>query len=291
MPSRKSRIFKVLTVCFFLLFSSLSSLGIEVRDSGGERVFLEKPPLRIISLAPSFTKAIFLLGEGRRLVGVTRYCVEPPEAKKLPKVGSVVEFNLEEVIKLSPDLVLATPLTPPMLLKRLEEIGIKTMVLKTPETFQELCDQFLTLSKILGVYERGEEIVKSAKKRIEEITKSPKKRSPRVFIQVGINPIWTAGEKTLIGEALKLAGGENIFKGRGGPVSEEWVLKENPEVILIMDMGLKGNEMINFWKRFKEMEAVKHNRIHILNSNLYCSPTPLSFVEGVKIMWSLLQKE
>ncbi len=286
----KSKIFKIFFICFLLLSSS-ASLGIEIRDSRGERIFLEKPPKSIISLAPSFTKAIFLLGEGKRLVGVTRYCVEPPEARRLPKVGSVVEFNIEKVIKLSPELVLATPLTSSLLLKRLEEIGIKVIVFKTPETFQELCDQFLILSEILGAYDKGQKIAKYAKKKIEEIAKRPKKQKTRVFIQVGINPIWAAGEKTFIGEALKIAGGENIFKGRGGPVSEEWILKENPEVIFIMDMGLKGKEMINIWKRFKEMEAVKKNRIYVLNSNLYCSPTPISFVEGVENLWLLLHKE
>lgn len=286
----KSKLFKVFLLIFFLLFSS-TSLGIEIRDSRGERIFLKKPPKSIISLAPSFTKAIFLLGEGRRLVGVTRYCVEPPEARRLPKVGSVTEFNIEKVIKLSPELVFATPLTSPLLLKKLEEIGVKVIVFKTPETFQELCDQFLTISEILGAYEKGQKIVEYARKKIEEIAKRPKKREIRVFIQVGINPIWAAGEKTFIGEALKIAGGENIFKGRGGPVSEEWVLKENPEVIFIMDMGLKGKEITNIWKRFKEMEAVKKNRIYVLNSNLYCSPTPISFVEGVENLWLLLQKE
>jgi len=286
----KSKILTILLLCFLFLTIKVA-FGIEIQDWRGERVLLEKSPIRIISLAPSFTKAIFLLGEGRRLVGVTRYCVEPPEARRLPKVGSVVEFNIEEVIKLSPELVLATPLTSPLLLKRLEEIGIKVIVFKTPETFRELCDQFLTLSEILRTHEKGQKIVKYARNKIEEIAKRQKKHRTRVFIQVGINPIWAAGEKTFIGEALKIAGGENIFKGRGGPVSEEWVLKKNPEVILIMDMGLKGKEMINIWKRFKKIEAVKKNKIYILNSNLYCSPTPISFVEGVENLWLLLQKE
>lgn len=265
--------------------------GGTIRDDFGRQVTFEVPPRRVVSLAPSLTKAMVLLGLGDRLVGVSTYC-NLPQVSSLPRVGSVTDFNLEAVLQLKPDLVMATPLIPSVQVERLEEFGVKTVIFRAPEDFEELCQQFLRLSRIFEKEAEAERILAEARGRLEEIERRLSgKARPTVVLQIGANPLWVAGRESFLGQAVELAGGRNPIEGEGGPISRELVVKLNPDVILIVDMGIVGEREVENWKALPVIRAVREGRIYVVKSDLYCSPTPLSFVQGVEELWRLLHGE
>lgn len=278
---------KILAFLFSVTAISLSQ-AIIIKDDQGRIVTFENPPQKVISLAPSFTKALFLLGVGDRIVGVTIYCKDHVKVQSLPKVGTVMSFDIEKVLSLKPDLIVATPLANRVQLDKLEALGIKVLVFKSPDSFRELCEQFVKLGTLFSLDQKALYIVKLAQKELEAIKKGAK-RSPRVFVQLGTDPIWAAGKDSFIGEAVSLAGGLVPIPGRGGPVEREEVLKINPDVILIVNMGIVGERERRRWKAFTSLKAVRENRIFLIDPDLYCSPTPLSFVQGVKELYRLLQ--
>ncbi len=247
-------------------------------------------PQHIISLAPSITEQLCLLGLQDHLIGVTTYCDRPPEMKDKEKVGSVVEVNIEKIFRLKPDLVLASSLTNPKAIEKLKGLGIRVTHFPTPKSYDQLCEQFLELGRMTGREKVAEKIVREAKERVERIRKSveglPK---PKVFVQLGAKPLFTATGEYFVNDFIEYAGGINISQDQSiGLYSREEVIKQNPDVIIIVTMGIVGEEEKAVWQRYRTLKASQNNRIHIVDSNRICSPTPVSFVETLEEILSLL---
>jgi iron complex transport system substrate-binding protein len=242
-------------------------------------------PMRIISLSPPLTEELYLLGVEARLVGVTTYCKRPKEAEKKEQIASCINANLERIIALAPDLVLASSLSNANQMQALKDLGINVVSFTRPKNFVFLCAQFLELAKLVGKKEEGEKIVSQAKKRVRAIAKKANinkrmRSKPTVFVQVGANPLFTVTKDSFVNEFIELAGGLNIAReAKTGLYSLEEVLQKDPDVIIIVTMGIVGEEEKKNWESYKNLKAVKNKRIYIVDSDKVCSPTPLSFTE------------
>ncbi|RKY67401.1 MAG: ABC transporter substrate-binding protein [Candidatus Latescibacterota bacterium] len=250
-------------------------------------------PERIISLGPALTESLFLLGAGDRVVGVTVYCKRPPEARKKEKVGTVMEVDVEKIVGLKPDLVLATSLTDPKDVEKLKDLGINVITFPNPKSFSQICEQFLKLGRLVGREREAQDIVRKARAQVDSIAKIveglPK---PKVFVQVGAKPLFTITKGSFIDDFIKLAGGKNIAEdAKTGLYSREKVLQANPDVIIITTMGIVGEEEKRTWHKYKTLNAVKNNRIYVVDSYALCSPTPLTFAETLKELAELLHPE
>ncbi|MCM8787480.1 MAG: ABC transporter substrate-binding protein [Candidatus Omnitrophica bacterium] len=248
-----------------------------------------KPLERIISLGPSITEELYLLGAGDRIVGVTTYCKRPPQVIKKEKVGTVIEVNVEKIFSLKPDLVIATSLTKQKDVEKLKKLGIKVIVFPAAKNFAQLCEQFLELGKIIGKEKEAKEIIEAANKAINYISEKIKNLDrPKVLVQIGSRPLWVATKDSFIGDLIEFAGGKNIKTTKEGLFSKEQVVIENPDVIIITTMGITGEKEKENWQRYKTINAVKNNRIYIIDSYKLCSPTPVSFVETLEELVNIL---
>ncbi|MCM8818291.1 MAG: helical backbone metal receptor [Candidatus Omnitrophica bacterium] len=245
-------------------------------------LYSENFPKRIVSLSPAITEDIFILSQGDKIVGNTIYCTRPEKAKYIEKVGSVIDVNIEKIYSLKPDIVFATNLTNPKDVKKLKELGINVVVFSYPENFKKLCDDFIEIGRLIGKEKKAREIVERVKKELEEIKRQAQKRErPKVLVQVGAHPLWVAGKESFINDIIEFAGGINVIE-KGGIYSYEQIIKLNPDVIIITLMGIDGEEEKKNWKKYNMINAVKNDRILIMDSDKICSPTPLTFVEVVK---------
>jgi len=245
-------------------------------------------PQRIISLGPSITEELYLLGVGDRLVGCTTYC-KRPEAKTKENVGTVIDVDLEKVVALRPDVVFATSLTDPRAVKRMRNLRIKVVVFPTPRDFKGICNQFLELARLMGKEERAREIIRRVKERVRHIKEGIRGlKQPRVFVEIGARPLFTATHGSFINQLVALAGGVNIAQDAGtGIYSREEVVRRDPDVIIIVTMGITAEEK-GVWQKFEGMRAVKNGRIYVMDSYKLCSPTPVTFVEALEEMARIL---
>ena len=133
-------------------------------------------PQRIVSLGPINTENVFLLGAGDRLVADTSYCVHPAAARDKVKIGSVMQLNIEQILSLHPDLILATGLTTPQQVAQLAASGVRVVHFRQPSDFAEICDQFLELGRLLGLENRAQEIIAEAHATIATETQSAKEQ-------------------------------------------------------------------------------------------------------------------
>ena len=247
-------------------------------------------PRRIISLSPSLTEELYLLKVEDRLIANTIYCKHPPDAEKKEKVCSGVKANLEKIIYLRPDLVLAKSYNNQKQIEKLRSMGIRVEVFPAVKVFSEICEEFIDIGKIVSKEKEAKEIVRELKDKVSSIQESVKGLpKPKVLVQIGAKPLWIATKNSFINDFIELAGGVNIGpSGDNGLYSREKVLEQNPDVIIIVTMGIVGEQQKESWQKYKTLNAAKNNRIHIIDSYKVCSPTPISFVEVLEEITELI---
>ena len=241
-------------------------------------------PQRIVSLVPNITEELYLLGVQDRIVGVTIYCQRPPEAQNKERVGDVVEVNVEKILSLQPDLVIASPLADQRQIQKLRDLDMRVEIFQPPEDFEGLCNGFLELALLVGGEQKSREIVTQASRDIDYIKGKVKGLPrPRVFIQIGEKPLVAAGGDSFIDDIVAFAGGVNIaHEVKTSVYSREEVVKRNPDIILIAKMGIAGESEKAQWATYTTIKAVQTDRIYTVDPYRFCSPTPLSFVESVR---------
>ncbi len=253
-------------------------------------------PQRVVSLSPIITETIYLAGAQESLIADTSYCNTPDAARYKEKIGSVTQMNVEKIISLQPDLVIAGTLSREKQLNILEKYAIPILRIKNPKTFEQMCDMTLLIGKKLGKKSNADRIVQKAGQAAEHIlamTRGLKK--PDVFIQIGLKPLHSANKDMFINEYIRYAGGINIAENESsGIFSREKVLARNPDIILIATMGSSrkaGRIEKQKWMRFKTMNAVKNKRIYVLDPEIICSPTPLTFIKGLNDILPMIHPE
>ncbi len=280
-----------LSIFFFL--ASLFTLHVQqpnarmVTDELGRKMTVPDDLKRVVSLAPSITEIIFALGKEDLLKGVSRFSDFPAAAEKLPSVGSYVHLDLEKIVALKPDLCIGIKDGNPIaVVRKLEHLGIPVYAVD-PRDLNAVLDTVIQLGHLLGADQKAQAIVSDMRTRIERVKSlvaaSPDK--PRVFFQIGVSPIVSAGTQTYIHELILMAGGKNLAEG---PVpyprySREQVLGLSPDVMIITSMarGTSFDRVKKQWSKWPFMPAVRDNRILLLDSNLCDRPTP-RLIDGLE---------
>ena len=256
---------------------------IEITDQLGRAVALDKIPQRIISLAPSNTEILFALGLAERVVAVTDYCNYPPEAEAKPSIGGFSTPNIEEIIALSPDLILATSQHEDRIIPQLEGKGLTVLALN-PKTIDETLEAITLTGKACGVAGNAAELIGSMRQRIKTVTDitadlAPEQR-PRVLYTIWHEPWITAGSETLQNELILKAGGTNICQSLTDypTIGLEAIIKDNPEVIIANTGHGTGEDLtLQFIKaetRLKDIDARRNNRVYGIDADLSSRPGP-----------------
>lgn len=278
------------------VFGVTPSLARTVTDQLGRTVAVPDEPRRIVSLAPNITEIIFALGQEHRLMGATRYSDFPPEAKKLPKVGSYVHLDLEKIVALKPDLCIAIKDGNPIAVaKRLESLKIPVYAVN-PRNLETIMQTVLEIGGLINAEKKADLLVKDMDIRIQKIKSlvANVAHRPRVFFQIGVSPIVSVGTHTFIHGLIVLAGGTNLAQG---PISyprfsREQVLALSPEVIIITSMARAAvfEQVKAEWNKWPDLPAVRNQRIFLEDSNFFDRPTP-RLVDGLELLVRLIHPE
>lgn len=240
-------------------------------------------PKRIISLAPSLTKNLYLLDAEDLLVGCTSYCALQAETDA-EIVASAIQVNYEKAVMLKPDLLITTSLTKPKTIETFKKLGVEVLEFPSPKSFDQICEQFILLGEKVGKKELAEQLISEAKSRMEIIKQKVPKEGPRqkIFMQIGANPLFAVVPNTFMNDFIRFSGTENIADDlKVGSINRETVLIRNPDIIIVVLMGSLGAEEKDHWEKFEALSAVKKDQVFIVNADKTCSPTPISFVEAL----------
>jgi iron complex transport system substrate-binding protein len=240
---------------------------------------LASSPRRIVSLAPSTTEILFALGLGDRIVGVTSFCDYPEEAKKKPKIGGMSNPSLEAVITMKPDLVvMTTDGNPKEFEARLRSLKIRTYVF-TARRISELPQGIREMGKALQVKEKADKLAREIEVAIKRLgvrsqESEVRRRDKKVLFIVWPEPLIVAGPGTVMDDAVRLLGYENIAgsaKAAYPKYSIEEVIREAPDFLFIgkgsgMDMRTVSQGIL---KKLTSVPAVKNGAVFYVSDNLY----------------------
>lgn len=244
---------------------------------------------RIVSLVPWVTKSLIVMGEEHRLVGCTSYC-PVQEVDKVEIVANAMNVNIEKILTLKPDVIFASSLNKPETIEKLRKLGLKVILQPYPLSFEEICKYFIQIGDVVGQSAKAKLIIEQQRARLIKIkSRVPVGKSPNVFIQIGAKPLFCAVQGTFMDDFIRFSGGKNSAAGlKMGSVTREYVLKQNPDVIFIVTMGIVAKEEKETWQGFKSLSASKTKRIYILDADKTCSPTPILFVDALEEMIDLM---
>lgn len=254
-------------------------------DALGKDITIKKAPERIISLVPSNTEILFGLGLNDQIIGVSDNDTYPEEALTKEKVGGM-EFNLEQLIALEPDLVLAHESGMYSFneeaIAQLEAVGIPVFVVKDAKTFEETYTTIEQIGRLTNKVQEANDIIASMKEDIEEIeVKVADLEEKSVFIVVGTDPdLYAAGQDTFINEMLEVLNVENAVPELGWPMySAEQFVSSNPDVILATYEN--DIEELTTNDAYAEMTAVKNSNVKLVDADTTSRQGP-RLVEGIE---------
>lgn len=225
-------------------------------------------PKTIISVAPNITEMLYEMGAGDKLIARTDYCDYPEQCLELESIGSIYTPDIEKMISLQPDLVLASTHFTEDTETKLTSAGIPVQVLYEETSFEGVYDMIETLGDLVNCETEAERMVKDMKETIETVTdKVAGLEKPTVYyvVSFGEGGEYTATGETFIHEMITLAGGDNIAKdGTGWSYSLEALLEADPSIILI-DEDSKDSFMAS--EAHQNLTAVKEGKVYGIDGN------------------------
>ena len=255
-----------------LLFTSSSiAQPISVIDDDRRTVTLTQPAQRIISLAPSLTELLYAAGAGAQVIGVSEYSDFPPEASRLPVIGRYDLLNMEAIVALAPDLIVAWRSgNPRSAVQSLIELGLNVYVTE-PTTIASIADHIERFATLAGTLPSGMAAAKDFREQLTRLSDTYQGRtSVSVFYQVWNEPLISVGGNELINDIIRLCGGSNIFDdlGLAPKVSEEAVLLRNPQVIIASGMDAARPAWLDDWLRWPQLRAVANDDLYFVPPDL-----------------------
>lgn len=271
-----------------------------VDDSG--RVFeAARPPQRIVSLAPSLTELVYAVGAGPRLVGVDQSSNFPPAAQVITRIGDYARIDIERLVALKPDLVLAWRHgNPSRELAQLEALGLPLFHLE-PRRLDDVPRALERLGALLGREAQGREAARALRAELDRLRAQYAARSRvDVFYQVWREPLLTLNHDHLVSDVIALCGGRNLFASLPQLVPQlsiESVVAARPEAILATRLQQEDGEGARrephdpdfaAWRRFGSLPAVSRRWMFTLPGDTISRQGP-RIAQGARAVCEALQ--
>lgn len=278
--ARHTRDYVVAALCGLLVFVQVAPIAqaaaVEVQDDRGHTLRLAVPATRIISIAPHLAEIAFAAGAGARLVAASEYSDYPPEAKRLPRVGDGARVDIERILTLKPDLVLAWKSgNQAGDIARLEKLGIAVWV-SEPSRLADIARLLRDTARLAGTAESGARAAEAFERVLRELREQRVLRelrggqatppAPRVFYEIWHRPLLTVSGRHLINDVIALCGGRNVFARLPAltpAVSEEAVLAAAPDIVIGGDSASGARAFEARWERHSLLSLRRLPRRHV----------------------------
>ena len=257
------------------------------KDSYQREVVLQNEPLRVVSFSQAVTEAIFLLEE--KLVGISQFCDYPPETQNIPKVGDLININVENVLKQRPDLVIVGSIVSDKTVKQFEKANIPVYCLKEEQRIDDLPRLIQTVGKLLNCTEAADGLAKNYHQKINQYKLNAPKSQKSVYYVVGFGATgdYTVPGNTFIHDIITLAGGRNIgAELTTWSVSREYLFQQDPDCIFIRE---EDYDAFCHTAPYNQLRAVKEGHAYPLPSSSIDNLCPRNF-QVIDVMAERLQE-
>ena len=249
-----------------------ANAAITVLDDDGKQVTLQKPALRVIAMAPHATELVYAAGGGEKIIAAVDYSDYPEAAKRLPRIGSNRQIDMERVAALRPDLIIVWMHgNSERQIEQIRALGIP-MFHSEPKKLDEIPGSLHRIGKLMGTEKVADAAAADLRKQLAALAARYAGRPPvRMFYQVWDKPLYTLNGSHIVSDAIRLCGGANIYaamKVTAPVVSVESVLGEDPEAIFSGGGRSKEDGGVAMWKPYPGLTAVRRDNLFRLDSDL-----------------------
>ena len=275
--------------CLFIslwVTNNITYAEVSVVDDTGSKITLESPAKKIISLSPGLTELIFSAGGGDYLKGVVSYSNFPEAANKVPQIGSYNSVDIEKIVALNPDLIVAWKSgNPPLQISKLKKLGLNVYTNETRD-FEGIPSTLLRLGILMNTTITANNAATKFNRRLEELSRRYPKDGLKksVFIQIWNQPMMSINGQHLISKIVEQCNGLNIFHDTSQltlSLDVETIIQKDPDVIFVTRQGDLGNSWLSRWKKWDFMKAVKNNRLYTVNPDFVVRHTP-RILDGIE---------
>lgn len=276
----------LLILCLILVPQAVQG-QILVKDDLGRSVSLAQPAKRIVSLAPSITELLYAAGAGNRIVGAVDYSDYPKDALKIPRVGGAGALDVERIVSLKPDLVVAWKSgNPSGQIDKLKSLGLPVFYAE-PRHLQDIAVDIERLGVLSGSQREALRAAQAFSSSVATLRRRySKKKAVSVFYEVWPSPLMTVSDRHIISEVLHLCGATNVF-GKltmlTPTVSTESVIVADPRVIV----SSGPEKWLGAWKKW-DMSATRQGHLFHIPADLISRPSP-RIIEGAKLLCSQIE--
>jgi iron complex transport system substrate-binding protein len=250
--------------------ATTAQAAVTVRDDDGNVITLQKPAMRIIAMAPHVTELLYAAGGGDKIVGAVTYSDFPEAAKSLPRIGTNRQIDMERVIAMKPDLIVAWMHgSSERQIETLRQLGVPIFH-SEPQKLDGIAETLIKLGQLMGTESVAQPAAADIRQQFAALAKKYSNRPPvTMFYQVWDKPLYTLNGASIVSDAIRLCGGVNIFsdlKVTAPIVSIEAVLQSDPEAIF--GTAEKDYGGVTLWKQYATMKAVRNDNLFTLNGEL-----------------------
>ncbi len=285
--ARSARLGAVL-LAWLLLYGSAWS-EIHVIDDAGQEITLQRPAQRIVSLAPHITELLFAVGAGATVVGTSEYSDYPDAARAIPRVGGGGGLDLEAILALQPDLVIAWKSgNPAGQTRHLQQLGLPVFF-SEPRRMEDIATSLKRFGQLTGRQAEARIQARAFTDRLQALRRRYSGGDVvTVFYETWEHPLMTVNGRHIISDVIRLCGGRNVFAdlpALAPQIDREAVLAANPDVIVAGDAS---GEQLAAWHRWPELAAVRHQHLYSIPRELLVRDTP-RLLEGAGQLCRLLE--
>lgn len=236
--------------------------GIALTQANGDPLILPAPAKSIITLAPNLAELVFAAGAGDRLVAVGAYSDFPPAVKAIPQIGDAFRIDLERILSLRPDLVIAWPSgNPQAALQKLSALGLTVWQLEITKP-EEIADVIDAIAMAAGTEIAGHARAEDLRQRLTRLIANNAGKVPvDYFYQIASEPLYTVSGAHIISRSMEVCGGRNIFADLptlAPQISRESVIQANPRVMVAAEVPGQP-AALGAWLQWPSLDAVKQN--------------------------------
>lgn len=291
--TRSRSLLSPLLLLISVSITGMAAAQIRVLDDSGEEVVLDSAAQRIISLAPSITELLYAVGAGEKLVGVVEYSDYPEAAKALPVIGRHDMLDMERILALQPELIIAWQSgNPRAAVLRLQSLGFSVYNAE-PKSLASIPDTMERLATLAGTQDIGLPAAADFRSKLADLSSQYSARSRvSAFYQVWESPIIAVGGNELTNDIISLCGGQNIFADLqllAPKVEKEAVLLKNPEVIFASGIAEERPPWLDGWRDWKSISAVSSGHLYSIPPTLVLRHGPRA-LQGAKMLCEYLDR-
>ena len=266
---------------------------LKIKDSSDREVTIESEPGSIVSLAPNITETLYAINRGAKLVSRTDFDNYPQPVERIQSIGTPSEPNIDKIIEMKPNLVLASNFLKEEALEKLEKAGIKVAVFDGEDGFSETYEMIKNVGIAINAQQEAKTLITDMQKKVEEVTTKVKEQPEKSVYYVsnlGEGAEFNSANEAFLDQIISMAGGKNVVdKADDWKFSIEKLIEKNPDILVVSNIEGEKEKLMKA-NGYKDLTSVKEEKVYAIDETVLNRQGP-RLAEGLEELAKIIHPD